>query len=601
MSFDDLKFRRVTRIDDLWDFRNWMGERRPILAIDTETGGLNVGHHKLRLFQVGDGEQGWALDFADWGGAVKEVIASYDRPVVFHNALFDLKYLRREGIRIPQHLVHDTMVMLFLRNPAGQMSLKSAATRLVDRRAAAGQGYLEAVMAKNGWTWETVPTDNPAYWQYGVLDTCLTAMLAEKIWPEIRDQYKYAYELEMAVIHCLVTAELAGLQVDRDARFRTETKLIEDLSDLRQAIPLDLGKPTSDKQVVAFLQKIGAGQHLIYKTDKGNVSVDKEALGYVAKQGFDVAADIAKFRSRTTTLHNYIQKFADVHQGGLAVDGVLRCNTRPVAARTGRMSITEPPLQTLPRGRVVRDCIVAREGYRFCMADFAGMEMRAIASLSQDEGLLGAFARGEDPHGFTASQVYGEGWTDQQRSTAKNAGFALIYGAGDEQFAKTAEITVEEGKQFMEKHKSLFPSVHAYMQVMIDQVHATAQGGWGYIELQDGRRLPVEKNKAYASTNYRIQGGCAVTLKERIVALDNMGMGDWFRLPVHDELIYEVPEEHVPAAREIIRTTMPDHSWPGIVLEIDQDEVSRWGNHYRGKYPEYIETQPAAWECASAA
>lgn len=603
MNLADLKLRRVNCIDDLLDFRVWLGERRHILAVDTENAGLNVGLDPVRLFQVGDSTGGWAFDWLDWKGACVETMSQYDRPVVFHNALYDLKFLRREGLTFPQHLVHDTLPMCWLKSPIGPVKLKPAATKYVDRRASVGQGLLEQGMSANGWTWATVPTDYGPYWMYGVLDTCLTAILAEKIYPEIRDSYLYAYELEMAVIHCLVVAELAGLLVDEDARLRTEAKLRQELTQLRAfEIPSELDKPTSDKQVIKFLQDIGAGQHLIFKTEKGNISVDKEALAYVAKQGFPVAQKIADFRSRTNTLNNYVMKFADSYMGGLASDHVLRCNTHPIQARTGRMSITEPPLQTLPRGRVVRDCIIARPGHRFVMADFQGMEVRAIASLSQDEGLLGAFERGDDPHGFTAEAVYGAGWTKQQRTTAKNGNFCMIYGGGVEKVALTAGIDIDVAQAFMLKHGEMFPAVHKYMDTMINEIREKAgRGKWGYVELQDGRRLPVEKDKAYTATNYRIQGGCAVTLKERIVAMDHAGMGDWLRLPVHDECLYEVPHEHVREARHIVDTTMPDHSWPGITMEIDRDEVSRWGRHYREDYAAYIETEPEEWECKLAA
>lgn len=592
-----LEFHRVTTIDDLDELRRWLGERRPILSIDIETEGLNVGCDKTRLFQFGDNRRGFALDYTDWKGAVRELVHAYDRPMVAHNLLFETKMLKRDGIILPQKLMHDSMIMAFLHNPAVRMDLKGAAKKYVDSKADAGKGLLEETMAKNNWTWATIPTDNPVYWQYGVLDTCLSAMLAEKLWPEIRTKYRYAYELELAFIHVLREAELAGMLVDEDARRRTADKLQSEIDALTFTLASNgLEKPGSDREVIKFLRSRGAGEYLVFKTDRGNTSVDKHALKWVAQNGFPIATVVSDWRNRTRMLGNYIEKFAEVRDGGLAVDGVLRASTRPVAARTGRTSITDPPLQTLPRGRVVRDCIVARPGHRFCMADFAGMEMRGLASLANETALLQAFDEGIDPHGFVAKELYGPNYTKQQRSTCKNAGFAKIYGAGLLQFAATAEISVPEAQEFLNMYDERFPRVQMFMDEMINDVRERAQGRWSYVELQDGRRLPVELDKAYVAVNYRIQGGMAVSAKEKLVELDNAGLGEYFRLFVHDEFIFEVPDEIAPEVNEVIRTTMPDrHSWPGVTLEIDQDEVDRWGQHYRGDYQSYVDTPDPEW------
>ena len=602
MNFEDIRLTRVDTLDDVLDFRAWLGERRPILAVDTETTGLNVNRDWIKLAQFGDGGAGWALDYRDWRGAIREAIHDYRRPMVCHNLLYDSKMLKKDGIVIPQQYAHDTMVMAFLMNPAYRMDLKGAAAKYVDPRAQVGKGLLEQAMSSGGFTWETVPTDLPAYWQYGILDTCLTALLAEALWPTIKAQYRYAYELELACIHVLREGELHGILVDEEVRQRTENKLLQDIEELTPQIPIQ--NPGSDKQVLEYLRHIGAGEHLIFKTDRGNVSVDKNALRYVSMMGFPVADLIEKYRSRSRMLGNYIHKFRE-YPYGLAVNGVLSASTRPVQARTGRMSITDPPLQTLPRGRVVRDCIVARPGHRILLADFMGMEMRALASLANEETMLAAFARGDDMHNFVATSVYGEGFTKQQRATAKNAGFAKIYGAGLPQFAATAKIPIHEAQAFLAKYDEMFPGVSRYMEEMIEGVRRQARSspnGMGFVELQDGRHLPIELKKAYVSVNYKIQGGCAVVLKEKLVELDAAGLGPFFRLPVHDEAFFEVPEEHVTVAREIIRRVMPDRtSFPNVVLEIEQDEVMRWGEHYRGDYPAYVPTEPAPWLVDEAA
>lgn len=568
---------------------SWLGNRRSFLAVDTETTGLNRGKDYIRLIQFGDGTAGWALDYSRWKGVAEEILLKYREPIVAHNLLYDSSMLKKDGLVIPQKLAHDSMIMAFLKNPAARMGLKGAAQLYVDKRAAVGQGALEQFMGGGGYTWATVPIDAPAYWMYGCLDTCLTALLAEKLYDEIMMNYRDAYELELAVIHCLREAELTGLLTDPDYIARASAALRAELAMLRPQIPCD---PESDKQIVNFLQ--GIGVPLTVRTEKGNLSVDKEVMRYFEPK-FPVCGLIESYRSKSRMLGSYLMKFND-----LAVDHVLRASTKPVGARTGRQSVTDPPLQTLPRGRLVRDAIVSRPGTHFILADFKAQEMRVMASDAKETAMLAAFNRGEDLHNFVATALYGASFTKQQRSICKNAGFSKIYGAGIEKFALTAKIPVHEAQQFLAKYDEMFPGVARHMENMVNLVMQRAGGkrsGYGYVRLIDGRRLPVEGAKAYKAVNYRIQGSCAVSTKQKIVELDAAGIGNFFRLGVHDELMYEVPTEDIPEVKQIIADVMPDRgNFPGVTIEIDQDEVDRWGQHYRHDgYPKYVESYDPEW------
>ncbi len=479
-------------------------------------------------------------------------------------------------------------------NPSAKMGLKPAATRYVDKRAAVGQGLLAATMANGNWDWGNVPVEAPAYWKYAVLDTCLSALLAEHLMPKVNAAgWRDAYELELAVIHCMREAELAGLMTDADYLRRAGALLEQELAELRPQLPLR--NPNADAQVVSYLQSIGAP--LTVKTEAGKFSVDKDVLKYLTP-AFPICDVILKFRQKSRLLGNYIEKMGEYTDGGLAVGGVLRCNSRPLQARTGRMSITEPPLQTLPRGRVVRDAIIARPGSCFVMADFAGMELRALASDAREPNMLAAFNRGEDLHNFVASALYGPDFTKPQRSVCKNGQFGKVYGAGVEKFAVTAEISVAEAKEFLDKYQQMFPGVDAHLARVagIVKERAMASKGYGYVDLIDGRRLPVEGDKAYKGVNFRIQGSCAIVMKKKIVELDKAGLGEFFRLPVHDELLYEVPVDIAADARKVLDKVMPDKtSFPGVVLETESDVVGRWGSHYRDDFPAYVATEDDSW------
>lgn len=585
----DAKIYYVRTVDDVTKMLQWLGERRDFLAFDLETSGLNRGCDVNRLAQFADNDTGWALSYEDWRGVIKQVIHTYDRPIVCHNLIFDSSMLKKDGITLPQHLAHDTMVMCFLKNSSAKMSLKGASALYVDKRAAAGKGLLEQGMAGGGWTWGTVPVDFKPYWLYGTLDVLLTSRLACKLYPEIIEKYREAYELELAVIHCLRDAELAGMMTDPDYIERASTKMRLELANLKPQIPVK--NVNSDDQIRNYLQ--GIGVNLFALTEKGKLSVDKLVMRYFANS-FPVCSLIEEYRSKSRMLGSYLEKFTE-----LSVDDILRASTHVLGASTSRMSVKEPPLQTLPRGRVVRDAIISRPGHRILQADFSGMEMRALAADAHEVGMLAAFNRGEDIHNFTAAALYGENFTKPQRAICKNAGFAKVYGAGLDQFATTAKIPVSEARVFLERYDELFPGVSAYMERNVNQVmeRAGSRNRWGYVNLIDGRRIAVPGEKAYVATNYRIQGSCSVVTKKKIVELDSAGLGNYFRLAVHDELLYEVPTEYCDEAREVIKRVMPDrHSFPGVVLEIEQDEIDRWGQHYRGPdYPKYVETEDPEW------
>ncbi len=597
MALEDIKLHLVREHADVVRMLDWLGNRREWLAVDVETTGLNVGYDRIRLCQFGDHTDAWALSWRDWRGVCKEVIERYDRRMVAHNLLYDSKMLKADGVVMPQHLAHDTMIMCHLKNTSGRHDLKGASAMYVDSRAKAGQGLLKAAMAQQRWGWADIPIEVPSYWMYSALDTALTSLLADTLWKDTGGgKFREAYELELGVIHCLREAELAGLLVDEGYRILAENQLRSELELLRPQIPVS--NPLSDDQVRKYLQGLGA--QLFVLTEAGKLSVDKHVLKWLEPR-FPVAGVLLQYRQKSKLLDSYMTKFAEIgtSRNGLAVDGVLRPSTKPVGAKTSRMSVTDPPLQTLPRGRVVRDAIIPREGHLFVMADFSGMEMRALAADAREQRMLDIFNAGLDVHNETARALYGEEYTRQNRSVCKNAGFAKIYGAGVEKFAVTAEIDVGTAQQFLSNYDALYPGVASYMDSVTKRIYERSDGrrGTGHVRLIDGREITVAGDEAYKGVNYRIQGSCAVVAKKKIAELDAAGLGPYFRLAVHDELIYEVPIAQATQARRVIEEVMPDRqSFPGVTLEIESDMVHRWGAHYRKDgFPKYIQTEDPEW------
>lgn len=571
MRPEDVKLTLVESLDDLDDFRAWLGQRRKWLGFDLETGGLNVGREPVRLAQFGDENgHGWALPWDDWRGAVKETIARYDSSnMVAHNLLYETKFMRREGIRLKQHLMHDSMIMSHLHNPMQSIGLKPMAKKQIGPWTGIGADVLDKAMKKQGWTWRTVPIDFPGYWGYGALDPVITAALADKIYSKIQDQ-RYVYELELGFIHVMADAELTGIAVDLTYSLEQTAKLRQQMDDARPLIPEEITNPGSDQQVIGYMQRHGA--KLWRTTEKGNLKCDDDTLAEQEALGIPGVEHIRKWRYARWLENNYFKNFREQN-----VDGVLRPSVKPVGARTGRMSIAEPALQTIPRGSYVRDAFIAREGQSLILSDYDQMELRVLASMANDEVLIQAARDGRDMHDFVAESLYGPGFTKEQRQICKNGNFAIVYGSGLETFARTVNLPVNEARAFFEAYGSMFPGVPRFQNETTRKVHEL-----GYVETIFGRKLPVEKDKAYAGVNYIVQpSATADVIKLKIIEVANAGLGPYFRLPIHDELMLEAPDDIAQDVKHELESIMLEDKIFQCPLTAEGVVVKRWGDKAR--------------------
>jgi len=572
----DVQLTFVETLDDLDNFRAWLGQRREWLGADIETTGLNCGRDKVRLMQFGDLDQGWAIPWEDYRGAIKDLLPRYKGRIVFHNAIFDTKFLKREGVHIPQEWCHDTMVMCHLLDPRTSIGLKSAAARYVDRRAWIGKDALSEAFRHGKWDWATVPVDHPSYWLYSALDTVLTAHLAAAIWPKV-EPFRKVYEVEMACIHVLRDAGLTGVRIDMPYVEEKRVELLLELEQLSAQIPCE---PSKDAQVVKMLQERGAV--LTHKTKSGAISVDDEALAEVEPSFPDIVKPLREWRTKSRLVSSYLDNMLSMN-----VDGILHPSVKPLGARTARMSVTEPALQTLPRGRTIRDAFISREGQTLILADYEQAELRVLASFAHETSMIEAFMRGEDLHRWVASQAYQkttEEVTKPERQVSKNTQFARVYGAGNAKIALTAGVPVAVIDQFVMRYNQLFPGIPEFTNATIREVLSTQFNGeskCGYVETILGRRLPVEHNKSYVGVNYKVQ--CSATadlLKLKLVELDAAGLGEFIRLPVHDEIMFEVPDDQLDEVEEVVRRVMPETKLFECPITVDVERTKCWGHKY---------------------
>jgi DNA polymerase-1 len=541
---DGINVHYVDNLDEAQAFLRWLGERRPVLAVDTETRKDFKWWtpNFVRLVQFGDGMTGWSISLRLWRWIIEralEVVRDTQVPVVFHNAKFDLHALEGAGLALPaMHRVHDTMIMSHLVDPLTENSLKGLSRRMFGPEAVAGQDMLKIDFSNNGWDWDTIPEDRPSYWAYAALDTVLTARAAETLLHQTQAE---PYDREMAVQSILYRAERRGMRVDPAYTGDLRLEWLSEAEDLRaRLVAAGIENPNSNVQVIQVLE--AAGWEPNEWTETGQPKLDKAVLAEVSTVYGDIAAPLVRYKRLTKWTSTYLDTFLTRRD----TNDHVHASINTFRARTGRMSITGPPLQTLPRGSEIRNCVIPDDGHSIWSIDYANMELRVFAHDSGDEGLISAFQAGEDIHTYSAAQAYGvekDEVSPEQRQTAKNTNFARIYGAGPAKIATTAGTTEAEIRGYIRSFDARFPRAPLFMRELerTAKMRAALEGE-PYIITTGGRRVPQTMDKIYALLNYRIQGSCADMFKDAIIRLDRAGLGDRIIVPVHDEVLFQFPE-----------------------------------------------------------
>lgn len=569
------QFHFVDSIEKAMEFMRWLGERRPILAVDTETSGLDTRRCDLRLVQFGDAMSGWAIPWHDWAGVVKQALRVYEGDLVAHNLAYDARVLMSNGVTLERGRCHDTMLMSHIDDPRAMVGLKPMSARLIDSRAAYASRALDEAMTKNKWGWGDIPIDFPLYWAYGALDAVLTARAHEVFTERFTPEAWSTYELERQVLWVLVGMQERGCRIDVPYTELAMQQLEEYAVGLekwaKEMYRLNIGSP---KQLAETL--VAQGVDLTMRTPAGQLATTAPILRRIDHPLADAAL---RQRRARKLVGSYLSNFLEMRDGD-----TLRPNIRQLGARTGRMSITDPALQTLPRGHIVRNAFIPSEGEKLYTLDYDQVEMRVLCHFARDENMRQAILDG-DLHTTTARLVYSDPTIDKKdkrRQTAKNAGFAIIYGAGVEKFALTAGITVEEAKAFLDGYHATYPGVKAFQNQVANVVGKRKHdGNVGWVRSPVGRWHPATDGKEYALVNYLVQGTACDILKEALVRLDDAGMGEYMLLPVHDEIIMSVPDE---GADEIIaeaRAAMTDNRWI-VPISVDvEGPLERWGEKYK--------------------
>lgn len=582
-----IDLRVVDCLEEACNLQRWLGERRPILAFDTETTGLNHHVDDLRLIQVGDANTGWAIPYPLWGGLAHELLNRYEEPTVAHHRKFDYGFLKHCGdIDIPWANGHDTMTLAAIWDPTVPKGLKPLSARLIDKNATKGEHLLHEGMKKQGWTWATVPYSFAPYIAYSALDPVLTSRLFEKLHP-VRERSQPVYELELATSRICGEMSHRGIMIDRgyvnDAIVRLKTYTADTRAWLKENF--NVTSLLSAKQLAAGFAK--AGLTITKTTPTGQPKLDKETLeAIVAYEGVPQAArELAKTvidaRHAEKVIGSYLEKFLELCDA----DDVVHPQINTMQARTGRMSVTEPALQTLHRDdKIVRGSFIPRPGMALITCDFAQVEMRLAAAVSGDSGLIAAFYEsdngGRDFYSGIASELFRENVDkkDPRRQAVKTMSYAKLYGAMVATMARSIGLPIEQVKPIHDAFNERFPGLETMAKAIYREAAAEKRAnGKPATWTSMGRYLPADNGRDFALLNYRLQAEAADALKRSIVNCSNGGFDDAMLLPVHDEIIFEVPLEDAEDAKRQIIELMTDRDTYAVPLTCDAAILTeRW-------------------------
>ncbi|MGI2058737.1 DNA polymerase I [Shewanella baltica] len=555
-----------------------------LMAVDTETTSLDYMVAELVgiSFAVEAGKAAYLPLTHDYVGAPtqidKTVALEKLRPLledpklkkVGQNLKYDISILANAGIKL-QGVAFDTMLESYVFNSVASrhdmdgLALKYLGHKNISFEEIAGKGAKQL-------TFNQIPLETAA--PYAAEDADITLRLHQHLWPRLEKEAELAAmftEVELPLIQVLSDIERQGVLIDSMLLGQQSDELARKIDTLEEKAydiageKFNLGSP---KQLqVLFFEKLG--YPITKKTPKGAPSTAEEVLVELALD-FPLPKVILEHRSLSKLKSTYTDKLPLMVN---AKTGRVHTSYHQANAATGRLSSSEPNLQNIPirteEGRRIRQAFIAPDGRKILAADYSQIELRIMAHLSQDAGLLKAFAEGKDIHRATAAEVFGTDFdevTTEQRRRAKAVNFGLIYGMSAFGLARQLDIPRHEAQTYIDTYFARYPGVLRYME----ETRAGA-ADLGYVSTLFGRRLYLpeirdrnamrRQGAERAAINAPMQGTAADIIKKAMI-----NIAQWIKtetqgeitmiMQVHDELVFEVDADKAEALKKTICTLM---------------------------------------------
>ncbi|MGY2224037.1 DNA polymerase I [Pseudomonas gingeri] len=605
---------RYETILDQARFDVWLQKLKDarLFAFDTETTGIDAQQAQLvgLSFAVQANEAAYIplthsyigvpeqLDRDSVLLALKPLLEDPDKLKVGQHAKFDMNILANcaiggdpsQGITV-RGIAFDTMLESYVLNStATRHDMDSLAKKYLDHDTVSFQDI--AGKGAKQLTFDQIPLEQAGH--YAAEDADVTLRLHQALHEQLAAIPSLASvlsDIEIPLVPVLARIERQGALVDKDLLGVQSIELGNKMVELeRQAFKIageefNLGSP---KQLgVILYEKLGLP--VLKKTGKGQASTAEEVLAKLAEDDYPLPKVLMQYRSMSKLKSTYTDRLPEQINPRT---GRIHTSYHQAVAATGRLSSSDPNLQNIPvrtaEGRRIRQAFVAPRGYKLLAADYSQIELRIMAHLSKDEGLLNAFRDNLDVHTATAAEVFkvelGEVTSDQRRS-AKAINFGLIYGMGAQKLGKDIGVDTKTAKAYIDVYFARYPGVREYMERTRGQ--ASEQG---YVETLFGRRLylpdihsnrPQERAAAERTAiNAPMQGTAADIIKKAMVKVDDWltssGLDAKVILQVHDELVLEVREDLVAEVSEKIREHMSGAVQLDVPLLVEVGVGNNW-------------------------
>lgn len=511
------------------------------------------------------------------------------RDKVGHHLKYDAHVLRNHGISLAG-ITWDTMLESYVLNSASNRhDLDSVARQYLGVETI----HFEDVAGKGAKqiTFDQVPLEQAA--PYAAEDADVALQLHQALWPQLKDTGELAdvyADIERPLVPVLLAMEETGVLVDRDLLGKLSREFTKQMVKLEAAAyeqaghPFNLGSP---KQLQEILYN-ELGLPVLRKTPKGQPSTAEGVLAELSEE-HELPRLILDYRGLSKLKSTYTDKLPTQVNSRT---GRIHTSYHQAVTSTGRLSSSDPNLQNIPirnaEGRRIRQAFIAPDGWLLLAADYSQIELRIMAHISGDAGLLKAFAKDQDIHRATAAEVFsaapGEVTADQRRS-AKAINFGLIYGMSAFGLARQLAISRDEAQGYVDLYFERYPGVKAYM----DETRARAHEQ-GYVETVFGRRLYLPEIAARqaqrrqaaerAAINAPMQGTAADIIKRAMLAV-----ADWLAteqdgarliMQVHDELVLEVPEQNLAAVQNRVCELMAGAAELKVPLKVAAGSGRNW-------------------------
>ncbi|HDG1692860.1 TPA: DNA polymerase I [Kluyvera georgiana] len=578
-------------------------KKAPLFAFDTETDSLdNISANMVGLsFAIEPGVAAYvpvAHDYLDAPDQIaRERALELLKPLLEDDALLkvgqNLKYdrgiLANYGIEL-RGIAYDTMLESYtLDSIAGRHDMDSLSDRWLKHKTITFEEI--AGKGKNQLTFNQIALEEAG--RYAAEDADVTLQLHLKMWPKLQKNegpLRIFNEIEMPLVPVLSRVERNGVKIDPAVLHAHSQEIAKRLVELEQKAYEIAGEEfnlSSPKQLQTILFE-KQGIKPLKKTPGGAPSTSEEVLEELALD-YPLPKVILEYRGLAKLKSTYTDKLP------LMINpktGRVHTSYHQAVTATGRLSSTDPNLQNIPvrndEGRRIRQAFIAPEDYVIVSADYSQIELRIMAHLSRDEGLLKAFAEGKDIHRATAAEVFGlplESVTGEQRRSAKAINFGLIYGMSAFGLARQLNIPRKEAQKYMDLYFERYPGVLEYME----RTRAQAKDQ-GYVETLDGRRLYLPDIKASnaarragaerAAINAPMQGTAADIIKRAMIAVDGWLETEKPRvrmiMQVHDELVFEVHKDDVDAVAKKVHELMENSTTLDVPLLVEVGSGENW-------------------------